>query len=308
VLLTGGQGIGKDMVMEPLKRLMDGSVSTIGSHDLGSQFTGWAKARLVLGQEIKQTGPGTATGHDQYAKLKMFTANGEQWLDVNGKYQRREKVANVCGFWMTSNESVPLPIEKGDRRFLVFASPAKPWPGQDYVDLATWLLTAGGVDLVGEFLCQRWAGMDAARKTVLVVSAPLTPSRAELADASTGPVGEWIADMMARSAPPADPQGMPDVVTAQDMVDAMARAVRHGGQGLAPGVRVPSAQVMGGLMKGAGCQGLNRGKQVRVRASGLGRVLWSLRDHTTYWDMTPNQLNDVLEAQTKAAAGSPYMP
>jgi hypothetical protein len=61
-------------------------------------------------------------------------------------------------------------------------------------------------------------------------------------------------------------------------------------------------------MKGAGCQGLNRGKQVRVRATGLGRVLWSLRDHTTYWDMTPNQLNDVLEAQTKAAAGSPYMP
>jgi hypothetical protein len=230
VLLTGGQGIGKDMVMDPLRRLMHGSVSMIGSHDLGSQFTGWAKARLVLGQEIKQTGPGTTTGHDQYGKLKQFTSNSEQWLDMNGKYQRRETVANVCGLWLTSNETVPLPIERDDRRFLVFASPATPWPGQDYAALGTWLLTAGGVDLVGEFLWQRWETWCSAQARAGGAGA-LTSSRADLARTHrAGPVGEWIEDMMARSAPPGDPQGMPDVVTAQDMVDAMARALRHGGR------------------------------------------------------------------------------
>jgi hypothetical protein len=295
VLLTGGQGIGKDFLPSVIEHLMPRDVAHINSGHLASPYSGWLKARLILGQELRQTTRGQATGHDQYQRLKEVTSDTDPWLAVNGKYERPSLARNVCALWLTSNEAAPLPIENDDRRFVVFRSPALPWPAQRYTDLGAWLKggSPSGYELVGEYLYRRWEGMDEGRRRAVTSRPPSTEAKAELARSSRPGASIWLEDAIL--AEPPDPSALPDVVSAETLVDAMARAVRSN-QGLSPDTRVPSATQMGIYLREAKCQRLNQGRQVRHK----GRVyrLWSLRNHDVYTKMTADQLVVVLDSQT----------
>jgi hypothetical protein len=296
VLLTGGQGIGKDFLPSPIERLMPREVSHINSGHLTSPYTGWVRARLILGQELRQTTRGQATGHDQYQRLKEITSDTDPWLTVNGKYEKPGLAKNVCGLWLTSNEAQPMPIELDDRRFLVFRSPAQPWPVQRYLDLGAWLKAGdpSGYELVGEFLYRRWEGMDEARRQAVLTRAPSTEAKTELARSSRSPAAIWLDEAIL--AEPPDPDALPDVISAEEIVDAMARAVKNN-RGLSPDTWVPGAAQMGSYLREAGCHRVNNGKQVRHK--GRVRRFWSLRNHDVYAGMATDQLVVVLDSQAQ---------
>jgi hypothetical protein len=296
LLLTGGQGIGKDLIVMPLLRLLHPEVSIIDSSDLGDKYTHWLRAKFIVGQELRQTTRGSQTGHDAYNLLKQITANTHPWLTSRGKYERPVLTANVCALWLTSNDPAPLPIELDDRRFVVFDSPARPWPGQRYQDLADWLMAGApghrGYDRVGEFLYRRWASMDAPRRQAVLSKPPGTASKQNLARGSRSSAASWLEDAIATEPP--DPDALPDVVSAADMVDAMTKAVRNN-RGLSPNTWVPSVEQMATYMRKAGCQRLHGGEPVRHK--GRLRRLWSLRNHDVYTSMPPSQLSVVLDQQ-----------
>jgi hypothetical protein len=127
--------------------------------------------------------------------------------------------------------------------------------------------------------------------------APSTEAKTDLARGSRSPAAVWLEEAILTSPP--DPAALPDVVTANDLVDAMARAVR-GNQGLSPSTWVPSAEQMSHHLREAGCYRLNGGKPVRHK----GRLcrLWSLRNHDAYISLLPSQLCVVLDQQTGGGA------
>jgi hypothetical protein len=171
----------------------------------------------------------------------------------------------VCGLWLTSNEAQPMPIELDDRRFLVFRSPAQPWPVQRYLDLGAWLKAGdpSGYELVGEFLYRRWEGMDEARRQAVLTRAPSTEAKTELARSSRSPAAIWLENVIL--AEPPSPDALPDLVSAEGLVKVMAKAVEHS-HGLSPDTLGSERRADGGrLARGRVSQRLHGGEQVQAQ-------------------------------------------
>jgi hypothetical protein len=282
VLVIGKQGIGKDMILEPVMQALDTRAQAVTGDDLNGAFTGWQDKRLVRLAEIRQTSWKTITPRDQMTKLKGAFDPGKGWLSINPKMAPQYEARNVLMGWLTSNEDNPLRLEDGDRRFLVLDRRcADRQPDAFYQRVGTWYRDARGEALVAEWLSRRWDVMPEHRRRALVGVAPMTEAKAAIIAENEDPVDAWLKDVSEREHP--DPYALPDVVSVDFVVERLLQAQKEGRFGSA---RVnPNAASVGRRLAKIGATQLNGGAQVYVE--GHRKKVWAVRNAIFYSPLNP---------------------
>lgn len=121
-LLIGGQGTGKDLMLEPFVQLIGAhNTESVSPERMESGFNEWQRARLVIFAELKL---GDAK---LYNRIKDWTGMGDKFITINEKYQRPYRVKPVMVFIAMTNHLDALDgLEADDRRWGIYVSPAVP--------------------------------------------------------------------------------------------------------------------------------------------------------------------------------------
>jgi hypothetical protein len=119
LVLGGKQGIGKDTLLEPVKRAV-GPWNTfeISPQHLLGRFNGFAKSVILRMNEAHDLGE--MNRYQLYDHLKSYTAAPPDVLRVDEKNLREHSVLNCCGVIITTNhkaDGIYLPAD--DRRHFV---------------------------------------------------------------------------------------------------------------------------------------------------------------------------------------------
>jgi len=300
VLLIGGQGIGKEMIVRPLTILLGPDRSTtVSAGEIGSDFTGWICNRLILMPELRQTARGAPTGHDRYGMLKTLLDNAKPTLPVNPKYGKPFTARNVAAAWATSNEDRPLDLAKDDRRFWVHASQAKPWSGDAYARLVRWMELPAwepdgptGAERVCEYLLRRWETMPTTRKAVLTARAPMTQSKLDVIALGTDPWESFLRD---------GSDSLNALVTTLEVSRWMLHSQRAGESGLPPHLRLPTLEAIREMLKKMGAVLVAGGNQVRIPGGERSRV-WATTETDKYLQMGSAEIAGAIAEMRKRSA------
>jgi hypothetical protein len=194
LVLGGGQGIGKDMLLQPVKVAVGPwNFQEISPTNLMETWNPFVKAVVLRMNEAHDLGESErANRYALYERVKIYAAAPPDVLPCNDKYIRRHYVPNVLGLIITTNhktDGVYLPSD--DRRHLVCWSNCtkEEFSAEYFNGLWQWLLREGGNEHVAAYLAQRdLSSFDPyalPRQTTAffdVVAASQAPEDAELAD------------------------------------------------------------------------------------------------------------------------------
>src|SRR5215469_15471732 len=114
----------------------------------GAQFLTPVGKLVVQVDEIYEAG-----NWDLANKLKPLIT--EPTVSANIKYGPQIEVENFARFLMFSNNSSPLDIEDGDRRYFVFNSNAEPRGDEYYEELHQYSASTAGMSQIYTFLKRR---------------------------------------------------------------------------------------------------------------------------------------------------------
>ena len=192
LVLGGGQGIGKDTVLEPVKMAIGpwnfGDVSP--SHLLG-RFNGFLKSVILRVSEARDLGD--VDRYAFYDHMKVYTAAPPDVLRVDEKNVREYSVMNVCGVIITTNHKLDgIYLPEDDRRhFVAWSEKTKEDFSPEYFErLYRWFQHEGGNEHVAAYLATLdLSGFDPKApppKTAAfwdIVAASRAPEDAAMADA-----------------------------------------------------------------------------------------------------------------------------
>jgi hypothetical protein len=194
LVLGGGQGIGKDMLLQPVKLAVGPwNFQEISPTNLMESWSPFVKAVVLRMSEAHDIGESDrAKRYALYERVKIYAAAPPDVLRCNDKYIRSFYVPNVLGLIITTNhktDGVYLPSD--DRRHLVAWSECtkEQFSAAYFNKLWHWLLFEGGNEHVAAYLAQRdLSAFDPCalpRQTTAffdIVNASQAPEDAELAD------------------------------------------------------------------------------------------------------------------------------
>ena len=192
LLLGGGQGIGKDTLIEPVRYAVGPwNFSDISPQQLLGRFNGFAKSVILRLNEARDLGD-----YDRYAlyeHIKPFTAAPPDTLRVDEKNLREYTVVNCVGVIITTNnrlDGIYLPAD--DRRhFVAWSALTKERFSSNYWrDLWAWYRN-GGFGHVTAFLSQ----FDLS-KFDPKAPPPKTPAFWSIVDANRSPEEAEFADVL----------------------------------------------------------------------------------------------------------------
>jgi hypothetical protein len=202
IVLGGAQGIGKDTLLEPVKRAVGpwNFFEVSPQHMLG-RFNGFVKSVILRVSEARDLGDVDRFAF--YDHLKSYTAAPPDVLRCDEKNLREHSVLNVCGVIITSNhktDGIYLPSD--DRRhYVAWSDLAKTDFGEDYWHTLWRWYSAGGDRHVAAYLAQlNLSAFDSKAPP------PKTEAFWAIVDASRAPEDGELADVM-------DMLGWPDIVT-----------------------------------------------------------------------------------------------
>jgi hypothetical protein len=145
LVLGGKQGIGKDFILEPLKRAVGAwNFREISPQAVLGNFNDFAKAVVLRISEAKDLGEFDRFAF--YEATKTLIAAPPDTLRVNEKFVRPYYIFNVVGVAITTNHKtggIYLPAD--DRRHFVAWSPLEPSAVKPAVWAAWWGKLDGGV-------------------------------------------------------------------------------------------------------------------------------------------------------------------
>jgi Family of unknown function (DUF5906) len=228
LVLGGNQGIGKDTLLEPVKRAIGPwNFSEVSPTQMMGRFNGFLRSVILRVSEARDLGD--VDRFQFYDHMKAYTAAPPDALRVDEKNLREHSIFNVCGVIITTNnkaDGIYLPAD--DRRHFVAWSDLKK---EDFADSywdALWGWYANGGDRhVTAYLAELDLSLFNSKapppKTPAfwdIVDSNRAPEEAELADAldklgnpdattlimitnvATGDFDEWIRDRKNRRAIP----------------------------------------------------------------------------------------------------------
>ena len=125
ILLGGEQGIGKDTILEPVKRAVGPwNFSEASPHQVLGRFNGFLKSVVLRVSETRDLGD--VNRFQFYEHMKTYTAAPPDVLRVDEKNSFREyTVFNCCGVIFTTNRRDSFYIPADDRRTYVAWSDLK---------------------------------------------------------------------------------------------------------------------------------------------------------------------------------------
>ena len=123
IVLKGLQGIGKNTFTDVISELLSGysikNLTEIG--ELTGTFNSVVEAKmLIVLNELRNIGEERLANFDS---LKSIIT--DKTIRINEKYQPRRTAENVSNFIFVSNNSYPVKVENGDRRYVVLACNGK---------------------------------------------------------------------------------------------------------------------------------------------------------------------------------------
>jgi hypothetical protein len=209
LVLGGQQGIGKDTLLEPVKRAVGPwNWQEISPRDVLGRFNGFAKSVVLRINEGRDLGD--VNRFSFYDHMKSYTAAPPDVLRVDEKNLREYYVLNCCGVIITTNhktDGIYLPAD--DRRhFVAWSGITKADFDESYwIELWSWYKHGGDRHVAAYLMQSDISGFDPKTppaKTAdfwTIVDAGRVPEDAELADAieSLGsPAVFVLADLQGR--------------------------------------------------------------------------------------------------------------
>lgn len=232
VVIGGGHGIGKSLLIEPLRRALGlHNVQEILASELDSTYSGWLQqAKLFIVEEMMNF-----QKKEMMQRLKTYLAAPPHTLQVNPKYGKTFTIPNlVAGIFFTNHEDA-VAVEPGERRFFIIWSDAQKQPPSYFSALTNWY-SIGGAALAARWLLQR----DISGYNMLG-EAPHTTARDDMRKAGLSKLDEWVEASIEDAVFPFDC----DLVALDDV-----RA--HVPQRFWPVTGSPTANRLSSALKGAG--------------------------------------------------------
>lgn len=124
LVLGGGQGIGKDTILEPVRRAVGPwNFNDVTPAQLIGRFNGFVKSVILRVSEARDMGDVDRYGF--YEHMKIYTAAPPDVLRCDEKNRREYGVLNICGVVITTNHKAGgIYIPSDDRRHFVAWSEA----------------------------------------------------------------------------------------------------------------------------------------------------------------------------------------
>jgi hypothetical protein len=118
LVLGGDPGIGKDSLLEPVKRAVGPwNFQEISPKDILAQFKGFLKSTVLRLNEAHDLGE--LSRYEFYESMKRYTASPPDTLRVNEKNIREYYIPNCVGVIITTNYKDALYLPPDDRRHYV---------------------------------------------------------------------------------------------------------------------------------------------------------------------------------------------
>ncbi len=174
ILLQGEQGTGKSFLCAALELILgQHNVAVVDTTELHSSFTGWIKdVQLVVVEEMM-----AFKRQDLMNKFKPLIT--QPHLRINEKYVPQYRFPNRVNFLLFTNHEDAIILDKGDRRYFVYHSPAHPKGPEYYRELFSWLAASPGALLhwlqsrnLNNFNPNERPPMTAAKRDVIEASRP----------------------------------------------------------------------------------------------------------------------------------------
>jgi hypothetical protein len=183
-LLIAGrqQGTGKSFISGVLGRIVGKhNTSHVDQNGLDSQFNEWAqKAKLITIEELRALDKGKV-------KLNLHHMITQETIQINDKNEKRHEIDTCFGILGNTNDDAAIPLEDGDRRYLVVRTEADPLDKSYYLELFAKLGDPAAMGAVAFELLNRklgdYSGLGRAPETAAKQAmkvAGLTPLQAHL--------------------------------------------------------------------------------------------------------------------------------
>jgi Family of unknown function (DUF5906) len=281
LVLGGGQGIGKDTILEPVKRAIGAwNFEEVSPQQLLGRFNGFLKSVILRVSEARDLG--NVDRFQFYDHMKTYIASPPDVLRIDEKHLREYYALNCCGVVITTNhktDGIYLPPD--DRRhYVAWSESAKDeFDSKYWTDLWRWY-EAEGFAHVAAYL----AGLDISAFDAKAPP-PKTTAFWEIADANRSPEDAELADAI-------DALGNPDVLT----IDKLKAA---------PGVGLElHTWISDRKNRRAVPHRLERGGYVPVRNASAQDGLWKVKGvRVTVYAKKTLSLSERLRAATASIRG-----
>ncbi len=254
LLIRGSQGTGKSWVGQLMERIIgEPNVTRPSNDEVTSRWTRWMQgAQLAILEELM------TLGRREVAN-RLKPAITDTTLRIEDKNLPLYSIPNCLNFICFTNHSDALPVEDGDRRWLIVFSPAKRRDAAYYDRLFNFMDRDGGAAFVKHWLLERKVKLDGRGV------APWTDGKAQMLEQSRGDLEHFLMARFEEGAAPFDF----DLVRLEDVTDVVPASCRGRGS-----IR---SRVVRFLREEIGAE-----KHSRVTNTKSGRPayqLWSIRDH-----------------------------
>jgi hypothetical protein len=192
LMLGGNQGIGKDTLLEPVKRAVGPwNFSEVSPRDLFEPFNPHVKSVILRISEARDLGD--VSRFSFYDHMKAYTAAPPDVLRCNEKNLRQHSVLNCCGVTITTNHKADgLFLPADDRRHYVAWSDLKKEDfGASYWNKLWGWYESGGYAHVAAYL----VGLDISSFDPKAPP-PKTPAFWDIVDANRAPEDAELADVL----------------------------------------------------------------------------------------------------------------
>ena len=212
LVLGGGQGIGKDTILEPVKYAIGPwNMADISPVQLLGRFNGFVRSVILRVSEARDLGDNErgTNRYMLYEHMKTYMAAPPETLLCDMKYAPSFNILNVCGVIITTNHKtngIYLPAD--DRRHYVAWSEAlvSDFDPDHWSKLYRWF-EQGGYNHIAAFLRTR----DIAHFDPKAAP-PKTSAFWDVVDAGSQPEDSELADII-------DTRFQPDAITLKEIVD-----------------------------------------------------------------------------------------
>jgi putative DNA primase/helicase len=138
VVMHGPQGTGKNLFFETIVRIYGSYGRVVGQDAIEDKFNDWASKKLfIVADEV------VARDDLYHSKNRLKGLVTGDRIRINPKNVASYEEANHCNLAFLSNETVPMALERDDRRYAVIWTPPK-WDTARYHSVLA-ELSAGGV-------------------------------------------------------------------------------------------------------------------------------------------------------------------
>lgn len=253
LLVRGTQGTGKSWIGNLMERIV-GSRNTVrpSNDEVTSLWTAWMEgAQLAVIEELM------TLGRKEVAN-RLKPAITDPTLRIEQKHCSIYSIPNCLNFLCFTNHEDALPIEHGDRRWLVVFSPAVKRDEAYYRRLFSYL-GDGGAAFVKHWLAERRVALNPHGV------APATVGKEAMRRLGMGDAEAFLLDLFESGGPPFDF----DLVRLDDLVDVVPSALR--------GRSSLRARLSKWLKEEIGA--VDQSRYTKADRNRPAYQLWSVRDH-----------------------------